>query len=454
VRPRRRTPLKQSPGPRKSSTSSSHSVHRIMSPGLPSKRLLILMTLLVVFSGHAFAGSKYQVIHRFQQSGSIGNTPIGLISDSAGNLYGTTNTGGKYGFGTVFELSPPGTAGGPWTTTLLYSFPTGSAVYQSAGAGSLILDQLGNLYGVSTWGGHGCSVFGCGYVFELTPPQEAGSGWTENTLYIFSGWDGYQPGGLALDQEGNVYGTTFGGGRGCMAVGCGTVFKLTPSTDGKAWKRTVLYFFKGVLGEQGNGDGAGPLGLILDPKGNLYGVTVNGGHCDQAGCYGTAFELKPPRNNSGGAWTESVLYRFGSGEQLTSGVVREDSGSLYGSTLDSVYQLRLANGVWTENILVSGAYLYGGVIFDRAGNLYGMTLNSSQYTHGTVFKLSPPGKGHSRWTQTVLHAFAGGRDGSAPSQGVTFGLGGELYGTTLRGGNNMCPVDGDAGCGTVFTVVP
>jgi hypothetical protein len=403
--------------------------------------------------GSAFAGSKYGVIHRFQQTGKAGINPTDLISDSAGNLYGTTNTGGKYGFGTVYELTPPSMDGGAWTTTLLYSFPTGAGVYESAGAGSLILDQSGNLYGVATFGGHGCSIFGCGAVFELTPPKDPESGWTETNLYVFSGWDGFEPSGLALDQAGNLYGTTQYGGRGCKALGCGTAFELTPSTDGKTWKRTVLYFFKGVPGDQGDGDGASPFDLIFDQKGNLFGVTSGGGHCDQGGCLGTAFELKPPVKK-GDSWTEDVLYRFQS-DVPDSDVVLDSSGAIYGSTVSTVYQLMFTHGAWTENVLASGAYIFSGMIFDEAGNLYGTALWESQYTNGDVFKLSPPGATGGTWTQTVLHPFAGGSDGSSPDGGVTFGLDGELYGTTLRGGNSQCNIGGgNLGCGTIFRVAP
>jgi uncharacterized repeat protein (TIGR03803 family) len=96
------------------------------------KQSLIVVTLLAGFAGSAFAGSKYQVIHRFQQTGMLGTTPIDLISDGAGNLYGTTDSGGEYGYGTVFELSPPGSGGDFWTKTLLYSFRTGAGVYHTA----------------------------------------------------------------------------------------------------------------------------------------------------------------------------------------------------------------------------------------------------------------------------------------------------------------------------------
>jgi hypothetical protein len=113
------------------------------------------------------------------------------------------------------------------------------------------------------------------------------------------------------------------------------------------------------------------------------------------------------------------------------------------------------HGAWTENVLASGAYIFSGMIFDEAGNLYGTALWESQYTNGDVFKLSPPGATGGTWTQTVLHPFAGGSDGSSPDGGVTFGLDGELYGTTLRGGNSQCNIGGgNLGCGTVFRVAP
>jgi len=414
-------------------------------------RLLMLIGLVAGFASSASAESKYAVIYRFPDE-DHGYGAYDLVADNAGNLYGTTGYGGRHGFGTAYMLTPPGSGGGAWNRTVLYSFPTGSSVRKSAGAGSLVLDPAGNLYGVTANGGRDCTQFGCGTVFELTPPKAPGSRWTETNLYVFSGWDGYEPGGLVLDRKGNLYGATFGGGRGCSGFGCGTVFMLTPSTHGKAWKRTVLYFFKGVLGGEGDGDGSGPLGVTFDQMGDLYGITRGGGHCDQGDCYGTAFKLKPP-TKKGSLWAESVLFRFSWDLDYPpdSGVVIDKSGALYGSTGDFVYQLVLANGVWTQNVVTSGSLFYTGVIVDGAGSLYGTTGYSSQYTNGTVFKLSPPGKG-GNWTQTVLHAFAGGSDGADPESGVTFGKGGALYGATLGGGKNTCV--GYDGCGTVFRVAP
>lgn len=416
------------------------------------KQALICITLLVAFACRAFGASNYRVIYRFPGE-SRGYGPYDLIADNTGTLYGTTGSGGRYGFGTVYKLTPPGAKGVAWTRTVLYSFPTGSSVRKSAAAGSLVLDRAGNIYGVTADGGHGCVQFGCGTVFELIPPKQPGGHWTETDLYVFSGWDGYQPGGLVLDQKGNLYGTTFGGGRGCGGLGCGTVFKLSPPGHGKAWVKSVIYFFKGVRGNKRNGDGAGPFDITFDQAGNLYGVTRDGGHCEMRACFGTVFKLKPPAQKMKKRfWTERVLYRFSwdLNDPPNSGVVLDKSGALYGSTDYSVYQLTLVNGVWTEKVIANGADFYSGVIVDGAGNLYGTSGYGGQYANGTVFKLSP-GKG-GNWTQTVLHAFAGGRDGLDPESGVTFGKDGVLYGATLGGGDNTC--EGYNGCGTVFKVAP
>jgi uncharacterized repeat protein (TIGR03803 family) len=410
---------------------------------------------MAAFAGSAFAGSTYDVIHRFQQSGNGGLNPTNLIADGAGNLYGITNSGGKYDFGTVYELTPPGESGGSWKRTTLYSFPDGVGVLESAGAGWLIMDKAGNLYGVTLYG-QGCQI-GCGTVFKLAPPKKSGGRWTETTLYVFSLWAGWHPGGLALDKEGNIYGTTYFGGRGCQSIGCGTVYKLTPAKHGKRWKRTVIYFFKGVPGGRGTGDGAEPFDVVFDPKGNLYGLTESGGICVAGFCSGTAFKLKPPEKK-GSSWTETVLYRFNfesNGDQLYSGVVLDKSGALYGGTQDILYRLALVKGTWTETVLLDQGYIYSGVVLGDDGNLYGTDLWDVNDTNGTVFELSPPGGNGGQWAETVLHDFAAGRDGSAPASNMVFGLNGALYGTTLRGGNNQCEIGGgNVGCGTVFEIAP
>ncbi len=235
-------------------------------------------------------------MHDFGPTIKDGRNPLaGLVLDGAGNLYGTTNKGGKgscvssgavEGCGTVFEISPK--PGGGWSEKILNSFVTSSGGYfPKAG---LTLDAAGNLYGTASSSSGG----NCGTVFELSP-TDTGE-WTAKTLHDFNcaAGDGAVPvAGVTLDAAGNLYGTTSQGG----AYNSGIVFQLTPSAG--SWTESVLHTFG-----QGT-DGATPYaGVIFDAFGNLYGTTYKGGNAT----YGTAFELTPA---TGGVWTETVLHNFG-----------------------------------------------------------------------------------------------------------------------------------------------
>jgi uncharacterized repeat protein (TIGR03803 family) len=194
----------------------------------------------------------------------------GVISDSAGKLYGTTQAAGSHGFGTVFELTP--TSSG-WALTVLYAFQGSSD--GMAPIGGLLFDQAGNLYGTASSGGSG----GGGTVFELTP---SGGGWAFNLVYSFRGSSGPFA-GLTSDAAGNLYGTTVGGGT----YQHGSVFKLTP-TNG-SWVETDIYSFTG------GSDGDAPRSIVtLDATGNLYGTTYTGGanDCGGQGC-GVVWEITP-----------------------------------------------------------------------------------------------------------------------------------------------------------------
>jgi uncharacterized repeat protein (TIGR03803 family) len=349
----------------------------------------------------AWAQSHYKSLHTFKGS-SDGSLPYGgLIMDRAGNLYGTTSVGGAAKLGTVFGLTPG--ANGKWTEQVLYSFTGGND-----GAGpraSLIFDQAGNLYGTTFGGGAG------GTVFELTPG--ANGKWTEKVLHSFgAGNDGANPvASLIFDQVGDLYGTTLYGGTGPGCDnGCGTVFELTPNSDG-TWTENVLYSF---CSQKECSDGWAPLGsVIFDQAGNLYGTTQVGGiKCAINGGCGVAFQLTP---NATGTWTEKVLHRFCS-----------RSGCLDGSTPDA------------------------GLIIDQFGNLYGTTQYSDVHSNGVVFQLTPQADGS--WKEEVLHRFARSGDGIFPVAPLAFDQAGNLYGTTGAGGSD--PACGSIGCGTVFKLTP
>lgn len=200
------------------------------------------------------------------KGGTDGALPqAGVIFDAAGNLYGTAASGG------VFELSPNSQGG--WTKTAIYAFKGGSDGLSSYAP--LVFDQSGNLYGVTEFGGGIGSCYetwGCGTVFELTP--NSGS-WTEKVLYAFTGQgDGGDPfGGLVIDNQGNLYGVTAIGGNlsGCGGSGCGTVFELSLGSDG-LWTESNPYAFLG------GDDGAYPQAqLAISGAVHFYGVATQGG---------------------------------------------------------------------------------------------------------------------------------------------------------------------------------
>jgi len=209
--------------------------------------------------------------------GSDGANPYdGLIMDAAGNLYGTTNSGGTNGAGTVFELA---NSSGTYTEKVLYSFTNtnigGDGANPLAG---LVMDASGNLYGTTQGGG---TNFGT--VFELV--NSSGT-YTEKVLYRFTntGGDGAYPiGGFIMDAAGNLYGTTGSGGT----KGSGTVFELSNSSG--IWTESLLLIFGTSCEGSGTSNGANPsLGnLLMDTSGNLYGTTVAGG----ANSLGTVFSI-------------------------------------------------------------------------------------------------------------------------------------------------------------------
>jgi uncharacterized repeat protein (TIGR03803 family) len=397
-----------------------------------------------------------------------GSSPVGgLVFDKAGNLYGTTLLGGNFtgacspfGCGIVFQLLPA--SGGGWNQSVIHFFAGRTRFAKADGAmpeSGVVFDARGNLYGTA--------VGGDGTVFELSPAT--GGLWNERLIHAFSGngsGDGSIPsGGLVLDAAGNLFGTTQQGGS--LTSTTGTVFELARTSQGV--KEELLYSFLG------GSDGAGPqAGLLLDSTGNLYGTTVSGGDVStcaglgQQGC-GVVFKLSPM---SGGGWQETVLHTFSGGSDGAASVanlIMDASGNLYGTTSAGgdlsttcfqtgcgvVFELSPdSGGGWTETVLhtfggADGSFPMAGLAMDSAGNLYGTTLRGGNLSVcggsgcGGVFELSPKVGGG--WTETVLHKFgAGGRDGINPQGGVILDAAGNLYGTTRGGGDNTQ--------GTVFKI--
>jgi uncharacterized repeat protein (TIGR03803 family) len=340
------------------------------------------------------------VLHSFT-GGVDGETPMGgVVVDSAGNLYGTTNRGGASNVGIVYKLSAAG------QETILYNFTNG--VDGGLPASGVIRDSAGNLYGTTSSGGSA----GLGTVYKL---DISGN---ETVLHSFAGGqDGADPQtGVTLDSAGNLYGTTTSGG----ASYAGTVYEVAVTGI-----ESVLYSFTG------GADGLFPSsGLVRDSAGNLYGTTSNGGPSG----VGVLFKISP----SGG---ETVLdgFTFTDGDVPSATPVLDSAGNLYGTT---EYGGAANNGVvyevsasGQETVLytfpgdVGGADPIAGVIEDSAGNLYGTAYSGGPANAGVVYKLDPKGR------EDVLHSFKGGQDGAGPYAGVIRDSAGNLYGTTTYGGS-------------------
>jgi uncharacterized repeat protein (TIGR03803 family) len=346
------------------------------------------------------------VLHSFTLPPDGANPTAGLVLDGLGNVYGVTFRGGVGRGGSVFKVDATG------QETILYSFSKEGLEGRFPRAG-LALDPAGNLFGTTSAGG----ASGLGAVFKVD------SSGRESVIHSFTGSpaDGASPyAGLILDSAGNLYGTTTSGG----AFNFGTVFELNA-----AGQETVLYSFRGYP------DGANPFGgLARDASGNLYGTTFYGGSYERCGGFGcgTVFKL----DTTG---TEKILHSFSSfdGNWPYAGLVLDASGFLYGTAQEggsysagSVFKLD-TTGKFSQLFNFTGGSdggrPFAGLVLDVAGNLYGTTSRGGTTDSGVVFELSTSRK------ETVLHSFTGLTDGAYPFAGVSADPAGNLYGTTEGG---------------------
>ncbi len=426
------------------------------SPRIRAALTLAAITFSLAVSVQAQTES---ILHNFNNGATGGSPFAGLLMDSAGNLYGTTEFGGSPNHpsdqGVVYRLT---LSGGHWQETVLGDFPM-----ELGTVAGLVQDAAGNLYGVSTYGGvtAPCPAFGlqgCGTVFELSPTSSGQ--WKRTQLYAFTGGaDGALPlATLVFDAAGNLYGTTgFGGDTTCDSPsGCGVVFRLSPGSSG-TWTESVLHAFTHVS------DGGLPKGpVVFDTAGNLYGTTA-----ESSPGFGIVYELSP---TTSGPWTETILYTFtagADGAEPFGGLIFDPSGNLYGTTYEAgnladcskqgcgtVYELSPASGGgWTETTIhtftggTDGDNPQAGLVRDAAGNLYGTTATGgSTHKAGIVFELSPGSGG--TWTEKILHAFQGPTtDGQNPGYGpLILDATGNLYSTTAAGGT--------LGYGIVYKIRP
>jgi uncharacterized repeat protein (TIGR03803 family) len=316
--------------------------------------------------------------------------------------------------------------------TVLYEFKgsNGDGAYPH---GRLAFDADGEIYGTTQGGG----TNGTGTVYRLSP--KSGGGWTEKVIYTFSatGADGTAPSaGMTIAADGTMYSTTPDGG----AYGAGTVFSLKKTSKG--WKQTVIQNLNG------SSNGGFPYeGLMMDAAGNLYGAAQTGGTSGQGVIYRLSLTKK--------GWVDTVLYSFtgqnGDGAGLYwIDLISDKSGNIYGATsfggtngTGTVWELVYSETkkTYSESILYEfgasgsgdGNNPYGGLAMDTKGNLYGTTLYGGPSNIGTFYKLTKQGK---TWKETILHSFVGANDGNEPTGNPYIDATGRLYGMTQTGGKS------------------
>jgi len=409
--------------------------------GIAGRAKLLAPVAFLVLCAAAWADPTVQVLYSFTTYSDGGFPNASVLLGPDGQLFGVTSTDGEGDGGVVFDVYP--TSSGSWTETSIHTFGLKSGDGISPD-GPLVADGAGNLYGATAGGGYGpCPHAQCGIVYELSPNSDGT--WKETGLHAFHGFDGQMPiGGLVFDRAVDLWGTTGAGGLingkasdfgtvfmldreqgwqlttiytftgesdggipqaslaidadgnvwGTTTVGGvnnhGTVFELTPASG--AWTFTTVHEFTG--GEDGGTPVYGQ--LVFDRSGNAYGTTYDGGdsncHC------GVVFAIQ----KSGGTWHETGIHSFtgSDGRYPYGGLTFDRSGNLYGTTsgkngdYGTIFRLQNSAGIWQLDTIYSfdfvhGAYPYAGLVFGNDGTIYGTTNGGGVLGAGTVYEVVP-----------------------------------------------------------------
>ncbi len=423
---------------------------------------LLTITAALALAGAAFAGQAHAaatitVLHSFCAKtdctdGGLPSSP--LVSDGAGNYYGTTQQGGDMNEGTVFKAHFDGTR---WDVTRIYSFCAKNNCADGAQPyGGLVIDMNGNLYGAATGGGANAK----GMLFKLAPH---GSKYLFTDIHDFCSAancvDGATPGYMTLAYQGQssgtpydgtspLYGTTFLGGASSVGQ-FGVAFSFTPK--GKGWTYKDIYDFCSLANCN---DGAlADTGVTVDGSGNLYGALEAGGEFQNADHGGTIYKL----SFNGTRWKFNLLHAFcedvdgagtcTDGDGPLSPPAVDADGNVYGTTFNggllnggAAYEVS-AGGKFASlhSFCTVGMCLDGqnpgpaGLMLDNHGNLFGTTTAGGNKTlsDGAVFQLS----GTKHTTLTTIIAFKG-TNGAMPYSSVTVDGSGNLFGVTTGGGKD------------------
>ncbi len=436
------SPLTPVPGPKKMNDGDTNlRPNRIWFICL---RIVFAALCLAVLAANTFAAAPSEkVVYSFLGAPDGASPANGLVADAAGNLYGTTQSGGTAACqcGTVFELVPPVLAGDSWAETVIYSFQGGNDATPN---GTLVFDKSGNLYGVA-FGEYSQVTGGIhGEVFELSPPASLAAAWTETVLWAVDASNvnsGGQPiGKLAMDPAGNIYGIDgFGGGPAFYGVAYELV---APKISGGSWTKRILHYFNFA-----NGD-VDPLAGMLLRDGVLYGTTLQG----------PVFQLvrKP------GEWTETLLASVGT-VGSRAGLIADSAGNLFGvdsaggaCVCGTVFELSppatpsdswQLSTLYTFTNTADGEYPTSALWRDNSGDLFGITAKYGKNGGvGSVFKIKPPASPGGAWTYALVYGFPPKTGSARFPSGELILQNGALYGVTSAGGTT--------GNGTVYSVTP
>jgi hypothetical protein len=410
-----------------------------------TSRILVMALTAIIFTITTTAHAQYTGVALYNFTyGTDGGSPHQIVSDGASGFYGVAGGGPvttdcPFTCGVIFHLSK---SGGRWRDNVIYSFKNGNDGIAPTG---IALGPDGNLYGLTN-GNFPTGNLGTAFQLKHTP-----TGWRFNLLHAFGtvDSDGIQPmGSPILDAAGNVWGVTYEGGSGTACTyGCGTVFRLTPTSSGP-WTETIVHNFTSFP------DGQNPqAGLTIDSNGNFFGTTGAGGL--SAVNAGTIYELTPSVING---WDENVIYDFQGqtidGASSKGQLLIDSSGNIFGTTYSgglfhnnacfgycgAVFRLSPNANAWTEHMLhgfsytVDGGLPVAGLAMDAGGRLYGTTsIGPNNTSRGTVFRLT---KGaDDNWIDTVLYDFT--TIGGDPQGGVVLDSAGNVYGSVTTGGTAL-----------------
>lgn len=369
-------------------------------------KTFLLLTLLLLLSLMAGAQSyTYSAIVDFPPSSQLGpvNPATQLTIDDEGNLYGTSPYGGnyscsQYGCGTVFKVTPAG------ALSVLHAFSGLDGNQPRAG---VTRDAAGNLYGTTVNGG---PMTYYGVLYKIAPDG------TETVLYDFPNkppYGNYPTYGVTLDGKGNFFSyTSFTDGY--FNTNGGSIYRFTPSSNTFSIRHTFS-----ELGASTTGNG--PVGsLIKDKAGNYYGANGTSG---PAGV-GTVFRFIP-----GGALT--VLYSFSSHDSVSSprgSLAQDAAGNLYGAGTQGIYEVLASGGEKSLYVFPSGIHPETTITVDAAGNVYGMDLYGGAYGNGAVYRVTPQGVGTDIYSNPA--------NGPLLGDGLVMDKAGNLYGVAYNGGVN------------------